>query len=205
MGGVRGDHTPEHPGVRDADAESVITSCPACDMMWRHVYPVWAKKFGIDCGITSRHYSEVLSEKIKKGEFIFPNTGKAPVSVTWHDSCHMGRVSGVYEPPRDLIKAIPHVKFVEMDHHHQEAHCCGSVLTLIKEPPVAADIGEMRLNEALEAGARTVLALCPCCEFQLRVSTDKKKMPLEVVDLAHFAASALGYDFPDPNPEMKRQ
>jgi hypothetical protein len=84
------------------------------------------------------------------------------------------------------------------------AHFAG-VLTLIKEPPVAADIGEMRLNEALEAGASKVLALCPCCEFQLRVSADKKKMPLEVVDLAHFAASALGYDFPDPNPEVKRQ
>ena len=191
--------------VKDAGAESVITSCPACDMMWRHVYPVWAKKFGIDYDIKSRHYSEVLSEKIKNGEFIFPDTGKAPVTVTWHDSCHMGRVSGVYEPPRDLIRAIPHVKFVEMDHNRQEAHCCGSVLTLIKDPPVAADIGEMRLNEALEAGAGTVLALCPCCEFQLRVTAEKKKMPLEVVDLARFASSALGYDFPDPNPEVKRQ
>ena len=48
-------------------------------------------------------------------------------------------------------------------------------------------------------------ALCPCCEFQLRVSADKKKIPIEVVDLAHFAASALGYDFPDPNPEVHRQ
>ena len=117
----------------------------------------------------------------------------------------MGRVSGIYEPPRDLIKAIPHVKFVEMEHNRQGAHCCGSVLTLIKDPPVAADIGEMRLTEALDAGATKVLALCPCCEFQLRVSADKKKIPLEVVDLAHFAAFALGHDFPDPNPEVKRQ
>ena len=57
----------------------------------------------------------------------------------------------------------------------------------------------------MEAGAEKVLALCPCCEFQLRVSADKKKMPIEVVDLARFAASALGYDFPDPNPEVQRQ
>ena len=54
-------------------------------------------------------------------------------------------------------------------------------------------------------GAEKVLALCPCCEFQLRVSADKKKMPIEVVDLARFAASALGYEFPDPNPEVHRQ
>ena len=33
--------------------------------------------------------------------------GAKPDKVTWHDSCHIGRVSGVYEPPRELIKAIP--------------------------------------------------------------------------------------------------
>jgi hypothetical protein len=125
--------------------------------------------------------------------------------VTWHDSCHIGRVSGVYEPPRDLIKAIPNVNFVEMSHHHECSHCCGSVLTLIKDPPVAADIGKIRLDEATEVGADKVLALCPCCEFQLRVSADKKNLPIEVVDLARFASSALGYKFPDPNPEVQKQ
>jgi hypothetical protein len=127
------------------------------------------------------------------------------MTVTWHDSCHIGRASGVFEPPRDLIKAIPNVTFVEMSHNRQEAHCCGSVLTLIKEPPVAADIGEIRLKEAVEAGAQKVLALCPCCEFQLRVSADKKKVPIEVVDLARFASSVLGHEFPDPNPEVRAQ
>ena len=92
-----------------------------------------------------------------------------------------------------------------MSHNRQNAHCCGSVLTLIKDPPIAADIGKIRLDEAVEANAEKVLALCPCCEFQLRVSADKKQVPVEVVDLARFASSALGYDFPDPNPEVRAQ
>lgn len=191
--------------AKDAGVETVVCSCPACDMMWRHVYPEWAEKLGIDYGIKALHYSEILSDKIKSGEFSFPDTGKEPVTVTWHDSCHIGRVSGVYEQPRDLIKAIPHVNFVEMSHHHEAAHCCGSVLTLIKDPPVAADVGELRLNEAVEAGAEKMLALCPCCEFQLRVSAEKKGVPIETVDLARFASSALGYNFPDPNPEVQKQ
>jgi heterodisulfide reductase subunit B len=191
--------------VKESGADTVITSCPACDMMWRQVYPEWAKKLGIEHDITARHYSEVVSEKIKSREFAFPQGGQKPVTVTWHDSCHIGRVSGVYEHPRELIKAIPNVKFVEMSHNREEAHCCGSVLTLIKEPPVAAEIGKTRLDEAVEAGAEKVLALCPCCEFQLRVSADKKKIPVEVVDLARFSSEALGYDFPDPNPEVQRQ
>jgi len=40
---------------------------------------------------------------------------------------------------------------------------------------------------------------------QLRVSADKKQVPIEVIDLARFAASTLGYEFPDPNPEVKKQ
>ncbi len=192
--------------MKEAGVDTVIASCPACNMMWRQVYPAWAKKLGIEYGITARHYSEVLAEKIKEGKLSFPSKGEQKtVPVTWHDSCHIGRASGVYEPPREVIRAIPGFDLVEMEHNREAGHCCGSVLTLVKDPPVAAEIGKTRLDEALEAGAEKMIALCPCCEFQFRVTADKKKIPIEVVDLAHFAASALGYDFPDPHPEVRRQ
>ncbi|MFH1647973.1 MAG: (Fe-S)-binding protein [Chloroflexota bacterium] len=157
--------------------------------------------------ITAKHYSELVTDKIKSGEFSFPapRNGDKPVTVTLHDSCHIGRVSSVYDAPRELIRAIPGVNFVEMEHNRERAHCCGSVLTLIKDPPVAADIGQARMDEAIATGAEKLLALCPCCEFQFRVTAEKKQVPLETVDLARFAASALGYEFPDPNPEVKRQ
>ncbi|MDP8223178.1 MAG: FAD-binding and (Fe-S)-binding domain-containing protein [Candidatus Lernaella stagnicola] len=189
--------------VKAAGADTVITSCPACDMMWRKVYPEWAARRGIEYGLTSRHYSEVVAEKLDSGEFTFPENGQEKQKVTWHDSCHMGRVSGVYEEPRRMIQAIPGVEFVEMTHHHDEAHCCGSVLTLIKDPEVAHDIGKTRLDEAVEVGAQKVLAACPCCQFQLRVSADKRDVPIEVVDLAHFAAEALGHEVPDPNDSVR--
>jgi hypothetical protein len=189
--------------VKAAGADTVISSCPACDMMWRNVYPEWAKTLGIEYGITAKHYSEVVSEKIKDGSFKFTHPVKK--RVTWHDSCHIGRVSGVYEPPRDVIKAIPGVEFVEMTHHHDAAHCCGSVLTLLKDPLIAHDVGETRLKEATAVNAETVLALCPCCEFQLRVSKEKKKTPIEVRDLAAFACEGLGRKFADPSPEVSRQ
>ena len=186
--------------VKATGADTVVSSCPACDMMWRLAYPIWAEKVGIEYDITARHYSEILSEQLASGEFTFPENDMEPVKVSWHDSCHIGRVSGVYEPPRDMIKAIPNVEFVEMTHHHEEAHCCGSVLTLIKDPLIAHDIGETRLKEATAVGAEKVLALCPCCEFQLRVSADKKNVPIEVVDLARFCGRRPGLRFPRSEP-----
>ncbi|MBN2007989.1 FAD-binding oxidoreductase [candidate division KSB1 bacterium] len=189
--------------VKAIGADTVITSCPACDMMWRHVYKEWAKKLGMEYNITSKHYSEVISEKLHSGEFKY--THEVNQRVTWHDSCHMGRVSGVYEPPRDMIKAIPGIDFVEMENNRDKAHCCGSVLTLIKDPLVAHDIGKVRLDEAVDNKSDAVLALCPCCEFQLRVSKDKKTVPVEVHDLAAFACRGLGKTFADPNPEVAKQ
>ncbi len=125
--------------------------------------------------------------------------------VTWHDSCHIGRASGIYEPPRELIRANPNAELVEMPFNRAEAHCCGSVLTLLNDPAAAADIGEVRLREAQEVGAEAILALCPCCQFQLRVSAQAKGIDIDVVDLAHFSAAALGYELPDPNPEVQQQ
>jgi len=189
--------------VKATGADTVITSCPACDMMWRHTYAEWAEKKGMEYDIKVKHYSEVLAEQIRNGEFTF--THPIDEKVTWHDSCHIGRVSGVYEEPREVIQAVPGITFEEMAHNRQEGHCCGSVLTLIKEPPVAAEIGKSRMDEAVEIHADRMLALCPCCEFQFRVTKDKKDLPVEVQDLATFACRALGKEFKDPSPEVQKQ
>ncbi len=192
--------------VKSTGAKTVITSCPACNMMWRHTYPEWAEKLGIDYDIEAKHYSEVVAERLRSGEFAFPEAkSDERVKVTWHDSCHMGRVSQIYEEPRELLQALPDVDYVEMPYNREEAHCCGSVVTLIKEPAVAADIGKERLDEAVEAGAEKVVAACPCCEFQFRVTKDKKQLDVEIVDLARFCSERLGYDFPDPHPEVQAQ
>ena len=193
--------------VKAAGADTVVTSCPACNMMWRHVYPEWCEKLGVDYGITAKHYSEVLSEKIEAGEFEFPEPpeGAPKQKVAWHDSCHMGRVSKVYEEPRTLIKANPNAEFVELPFNREDAHCCGSVLTLISDPEAAARIGNDKHEEARSVGATKILAACPCCEFQLRVAGQKNDSDVEVVDLARFSAEALGFELPDPEPRGAEQ
>ncbi|MBD3288549.1 FAD-binding protein [candidate division KSB1 bacterium] len=189
--------------VKAAGADTVVSSCPACDMMWRHTYKEWAEKLGIEYDIKAKHYSELVADKIRNGEFEY--THEVKEKVTWHDSCHIGRVSGVYEEPREVIKAIPGVEFKEMKHNRAEGHCCGSVLTLIKEPDIARKIGTVRLDDAIENKSESVLALCPCCEFQLRVTQQKEDLPLKIHDLAAFACRGLGKKFDDPNPEVAKQ
>jgi len=198
-------HTLEHniELVNKSGADTVITSCPACDMMWRQVYPQYAKKLGLKFDITTKSYTEVLADAVKEGKLKIPPRPGKRETVTFHDSCHLGRASGIFEPPRDLIKAIPNVDFVEMESNHIDSKCCGSVLSLIKDAPVAAEIGKSRLDEAVDAGASKLLAICPCCQVQLRVSADVKKIPVEVVDLGHYVAESFGIVLPDPMPDVR--
>lgn len=69
--------------MKEAGVETVVTSCPACDMMWRHIYPKWADKIGIEYNIKVKHYSEVVTDKIKSGEFSFPDSSRK-TKVTLH-------------------------------------------------------------------------------------------------------------------------
>ena len=150
-----------------------------------------------------------MAEKINAGEFAFPDQTtrqgqearvKRQEKVTWHDSCHIGRASGVYEPPRELIKAIPSADFVEMPFNREEAHCCGSVLTLMKDPEVAAEIGnessKRRAGRRREDPGALPLLRVPAAGER----GNAKGKDIEVVDLAHFAAEALGFELPGPEP-----
>jgi hypothetical protein len=94
-----------------------------------------------------------------------------------------------------------------MAHSKEDALCCGSVLTRIGEPePTSRELGAKKIAEAEASGAAALLALCPCCEFQLRVSADEAGSTLPVIDLARFTAEALGVKgLPDPNPEVLAQ
>lgn len=185
--------------MKETGAKTITTSCPACWLVWHTYYPDWAKKLGIDYPFETKHYSEILAEKIADGSLKFDH--EVPMKVTFHDSCHIGRAGGIYEPPRDLIKAVPGAELVEMEHNREDGLCCGSVLTMIGETPVAPVLGKKKLDEVVESGAEAVLALCPCCQFQMRVAADKNGMDVPVKDLASFAAKGLGIDFPDGTPD----
>ncbi|HHS97965.1 MAG TPA: FAD-binding oxidoreductase [Chloroflexi bacterium] len=183
-------------GMKERGVKTVVTSCPACWLSWKVYYPEWAKKLGIEYDFEVKHYSELIAEKIKSGEMQF--THPVNMKVTWHDSCHMGRAGGIYDPPRELLKAIPGLELVEMEHIRDHAHCCGGVLTLLENPDTGKVIGDIRVREAEETGADALVASCPCCEVQFRVTMEKTNRDMPVIDLAHIAVEALGQKLPDP-------
>jgi Fe-S oxidoreductase len=80
--------------VKAAGADTVVSSCPACDMMWRHVYPEWAASTDL-----LRHHGPPLQRargREAQGRRSLPGpTGRSPARL-----CHIGRVPALDAPPR---------------------------------------------------------------------------------------------------------
>lgn len=181
--------------ARKRGVKTVVTSCPACALVWKELYPNLAAEKGVPFEFEMKHYTEIAAEALEAGKLTFDHEVKA--RVAFHDSCHAGRAQGIYEPPRKLIQAIPGVELVEMEHNRENGYCCGSVLTLIGEMPVAPKVGGMRIQEAIDVEADALLALCPCCQVQLRNSAKHNNMSIPINDLARFVVQGLGYQVED--------
>jgi Fe-S oxidoreductase len=181
--------------MKSTGATKIVTTCPACWLVWEVYYRHWAEEHGVDFPFKTMHYADVLADKIEAGEFkLSVNVGR---QVTYHDPCHMGRAGVRFEGPRTLINAIPGSNFREMRFNKMDAHCCGAVLSLVADPDIAEDLGAIRIQEAIDVGADTIITACPCCRVQLKRSRDLRNLPIEVKDLATLAATAMGFDIPE--------
>jgi len=139
----------------------ILTICPGCYSTFRDAYADFLQ----DHKIKVQHLIELLPPYSSK-------FNRAPVKVTYHDPCHLGRHFNIYEPPRILFKNL-HLDFREMLYSRDAARCCGAgggVLSAF--PELAQRIAKTRIEDALETNAETIITACPFCTYNL--STDKR-------------------------------
>jgi Fe-S oxidoreductase len=120
------------------------------------------------------------------------------VTVTYHDSCCLGRHAGFYDEPRALLQAIPGVKLVEMVHNRTNSICCGGggggmwLDTYYKQNGMER-LSERRVKEAIATGA-DVLAVS--CSYEISRFEDALKVvphakPMSVRDVVELLAESL--------------
>jgi len=120
-------------------------------------------------------------------------TRKLGYTVTYHDSCCLGRHNGFYEEPRMLLRAIPGVKLLEMPHNRISATCCGGGgggmwLDTYYKSKGYERLSERRVKEAVSTGADVIATSCPYeisrFEDALKVlGYDKKMVVKDVTEL----------------------
>jgi heterodisulfide reductase subunit D len=175
-------------------AKTIVTTCPSCYHMWRHTYP---ELLGGAPDVEVLHATELLARLLASGavELAPLGSGLKPEHeiVTYHDPCDLGRNSGIYDAPRQLLQAIPGVELVEMVDNRENALCCGGGGNLeAVNPELAAAIAARRLAQALETGARTLVTPCQQCKRTLANAARRERSRLKVLDLAEYLWRALG-------------
>ena len=145
--------------------KTIITSCPACfDTMKKH----WSRYGKLNAEPV--HIVEYLLTLIKDGKLKI--TGEYKKKVTLHDPCLLGRYNGIYDAPREILKAIPGIELVEMERNRQEAWCCGAGGgALLAYPEWASEVATERLEEAANTGASVlVVPSCPAGNLSFDVA-----------------------------------
>jgi Fe-S oxidoreductase len=155
--------------IKSQGIKTLIFSCAGCYKTFKHDYP--------KTGIVPMHITEFLNTKQLK---LKPFSKK----VVYHDPCHLGRGTSVYDAPRELLKKIPGIKLVEMGYTRTEAHCCGGGGGMRAAfPDMAAQIAGKRMEEAKKTGAEVLVTSCPFCVDNLRTGEELAKTGIKIMDI----------------------
>ena len=146
--------------------ELILTSCAGCYKTLKDDYE----------NVNVIHVSQLLDDLIKNNKLDFTKTN---LDVTYHDSCHLGRHSNVFDEPRNVIKSVADI--VEMENIREDSLCCGAGGGVKSAyPEIAREMAKSRISQAMDTGCRTLITACPFCKLNL------ENDDLEVLDLTEF-------------------
>jgi heterodisulfide reductase subunit D len=142
-------------GVED---NKILVSCAGCYNTLKNDYN---EEFGVELDVI--HTSEFINTLIKEGKL---EVKKTPKKVTYHDPCHLGRHSGLYNEPRELI--IETCDLVEMDRNREHSRCCGAGAGVKSVfPETSLKVASKRIQDADDTGAEILVTTCSFCILNL--------------------------------------
>ncbi|MHA1861204.1 MAG: (Fe-S)-binding protein, partial [Candidatus Ranarchaeia archaeon] len=167
----------------------VITGCPACFRNLRFEYPELG--YALDAKVL--HTTELLDQLLWERRLKLNK--KLQKTVSYHDPCELGRLSGLYRPARRILERIPGLKFVEIPEYNMDrGRCCGGGGGVKAVYPQLADrMAEIRLWDIEEAKMNIdfLVSACPQCEANLGAAAKRMDTGYEVIDIASLMVRSL--------------
>ncbi len=175
--------------IRATGAKELVTPCAGCYKTFKKIYP----EVG-DLGLEVYHSVHYLEKLINEGKLKFQ--GELGKKVTYHDPCDLGRAFQIFEEPRNILKAIPGLEFVEMARNRLQARCCGGGGgVLANNPDMAVDMAAERVRDALAVGAEIIVSGCAACKDNLRKGAKaipkEERGKIKIMDITEIVAKNM--------------
>ncbi len=170
-----------------AEPDVILTTCPHCFNTIKNEYQDFGGHY------TVKHHAEYLAELVAEGKL-------TPIrdleeTLTYHDSCYLGRYNGIYDAPRVILESVPGVQLTEMERSRERSFCCGAGGgRMWLEEHQGQRINQNRAQQALETGATTIATACPFCLTMMRdgvQSLDQDDKQIKVRDFSEVLADAV--------------
>jgi len=169
-----------------AKVKKVVTSCPHCLHTLRHDY----SQFGADLEVV--HHTQLITQLIADGKLA---VGGSPVeSITYHDSCYLGRWNREFDAPRDLLAALDVPSGVtELTRSKRHGFCCGAGGGRMFMEEEGERVNFNRTDEILATGVKAVAVACPFCNIMITDGVKQRNQDdnFEVLDVAELVARSF--------------
>ena len=173
--------------LKSVNAKKVVTSCPHCLHTLRHDYP----QFGGDFEVI--HHTQLIDRLFKDDKL---KATRSPVdTITYHDSCYLGRWNREFDAPRDVIAAVGAPGGItEMKRNKRHGFCCGAGGgRMFMEEHDGERVNLNRTDEIIEANVSAVAVACPFCNIMLTDGMKQRNVDdkIQVLDVAELVAQSI--------------
>ena len=170
--------------LKGYNVKKIIALCPHCMNSFKKDYPQFGGNYEVI------HHSVFIQELLKSGKIKL----QIPLNstMTYHDSCYLGRHNDIYNPPREILKSVEGIKLIEMDRWGEKSFCCGAGGgRMWMEEHLGTRINETRTEDALKTGAEKICTACPYCLTMFEDGLKAKQKELKVMDVAEVIEQSL--------------
>ncbi|MFC5711552.1 heterodisulfide reductase-related iron-sulfur binding cluster [Thalassorhabdus alkalitolerans] len=190
------------------DVKKIVTIDPHAYNTFKNEYP----DFGLEEDVEVYHHTELLAELVREGKL--KPTHEIKETITYHDSCYLGRYNDVYDPPREILKAIPGLTVVEMERNREDGMCCGAGGGMMwMEEEAGQRVNVARTEQAMEVSPSMIGSGCPYCLTMLSDGTKAKEVEddISTLDIAEILEQSVvgptkpaGDEEEEPQPAAER-
>jgi heterodisulfide reductase subunit D len=161
-------------------AKKVVFTCPSCQQTWKEFY---------NTDLELLHATQLIEKLVQDGAISFK---EMHAKVTYHDPCDLGRHGGVFEAPRQILRAIPGLEIVELENNRAKSVCCGGGGNVeMADADLSGTVAQKKIEEIERTGADTVITSCQQCVRTIKSRARRQKRNIHVMDITDLVVQAM--------------